>query len=72
MIGKGYIELSEKPGNLFHQALKDNYEGKGIAVEDLTLDTSKPFEVFLSANGGFCTRIANSYNLVAIPSKQPK
>jgi alpha-glucosidase len=56
-----------KQGTYSIKLYKDNCEGKGIAVEDLTLDTSKPLEVYLPSNSGFCTRIANSYNSQVIP-----
>lgn len=40
---------------------KDSDEGKGIAVENVTLDSSQPFEISVAANGGFCMRVTNSY-----------
>ena len=51
-----------KSGTYYIKLYRDDRAGKDIVVEDLTLDTGKPLKVFLPPNGGFCTRIANSYN----------
>jgi alpha-glucosidase len=39
---------------------KDDAQAKDIAVENITLDTSKPFEISIPPNGGFCMKIVNS------------
>ena len=40
---------------------KDDAQAKDIAVENVTLDTSKPFEISIPPNGGFCMKVANSH-----------
>ena len=46
-----------KQGTYSVTLYKDDNKGKDIAVENITLDTARPFEIFVPSNGGFCMRI---------------
>jgi alpha-glucosidase len=50
-----------KQGTYSVTLYKDDAQAKDIAVENITVDTSKPFEISIPANGGFCTKIPNSH-----------
>jgi len=49
-----------KQGSYTTRIYKDGSDKKTILAEDLTIDTSKPFEISIPAKGGFCMKIAGS------------
>ena len=50
-----------KQGTYSVTIYKDDAKAGNIAVENIALDTAKPFEITIPSNGGFCMKIVKSY-----------